>query len=572
MLSYIDFGKVLVLGLGLAATVEAQRYEQDQFAPPDAYLPGERLPYFGSENPWDRRFFETEKPPRVGQPQFLRLVEGRVPEAMALCRERLAVNPLDVESHFVLALAHGLLSEDAAMEAALAQALALGLPPERVLRSLGPLTEPLRRSAVFQRLAAESSGLLHGPMLGAVTPTSARFWVRTRAASTLEVRVSSRGDFLRPDAVGVGQSREASDHVGVVEVTGLKPRTRYRYQLYIDGRPTPRPGEWEFSTFPASDASDPIRIAFGGCARYWPDHELVWDTIRIRRPDAFMILGDNVYLDIPDRTGPFHDYTYDQRQARPEFRRLVAGVPVYAIWDDHDAGIDDIFLGPYPDKPRWKVDHLELFQRNWNNPTQGAAPERPGVWHSFRAGPVECFLLDGRYYRENFLQPRPTMLGPVQKQWLFRALRESTAPFKLLVSPVAWADDAKVDKGPSGEKLYNRDSWYGYREEREEVFNFITEQRIGGVILISSDRHRNDVRLHRRERGYPMIEVTSGWLTNSVGAGRSGETVFDYTAGPAFGMFSVDAGASELVGRLEIINLRGESVFRRDLKLSELQP
>jgi alkaline phosphatase D len=285
-----------------------------------------------------------------------------------------------------------------------------------------------------------------------------------------------------------------------------------------------------------------------------------------------MILGDNVYLDIPDRTGPFHDYTYDQRQARPEFRRLVAGVPVYAIWDDHDAGIDDIFLGPYTNKPRWKVDHLELFQRNWNNPSYGAAPDHPGVWHSFRAGPVECFLLDGRYYRENFLQPRPSMLGPVQKQWLLRALRESTARFKLLVSPVAWADDAKVDKGPKGEKLYNRDSWYGYREEREEIFNFITAQKISGVILISSDRHRNDVRLHRRERGYAMIEVTSGWLTNSVGAGRSGDTLFDYTSGPAFGMFSVDEQPADPVGRLEIVNLRGESVFQRDLKLSELQP
>lgn len=559
------------MNLALAATLAAQRYEQDQFAPPEAFLPGEKLPYFGSENPWNRRFFETEKPPRVGQPQFLHLVEGRIAEAMALCRERLAADPLELESHFILALAQGLRGDDPAMETSLATALSLGLPPERLLLPLGHVTEPLQRSAIVRRLAAESSGLLHGPMLGAVTPGGARFWVRTRGESAVEVRVSARGNFAQPDAAGSQRTRKGGDHVGVVEVNGLKPATRYRYQVYVDGRATPRSEHWEFTTFPSVETKTPVRIAFGGCARYWPDHEQIWDTIRLRRANAFMILGDNVYLDIPERTGPFHDYTYHQRQSRPEFRRLVAGVPVYAIWDDHDAGIDDVFLGPYPEKPLWKVDHLELFQRNWNNPPAEATPERPGVWHSFRTGPVECFLLDGRYYRENFLLPSPSMLGPVQKAWLLRALRASTAPFKLLVSPVAWADDAKVDTGPGGEKLYNRDSWYGYRAEREEIFNFITEQRITGVILISSDRHRNDVRLHRRTRGYPMIEVTSGWLTNSVGAGRSGETIFEYTTGPAFGMFSADAGPADPVGRLEIVNIRGEPVFQREIKLSELQ-
>jgi alkaline phosphatase D len=568
--SRLGFLPLLAAGLALAGSAAAQRYEQDQFAPPEAFRPGEKLPYFGSENPWNRRFFETEKPPRVGQPQFLHLVEGRVAEAIALCRERLAADPLEIESHFILALAHGLKGEDEAMEAALTTALSLGLPPERVLLSLGAATEPLRRSPTFRRLSAESSGLLHGPMLGAVTPVGARFWVRTRAASAIEVRVSAKGDFVRPDATAAGRTSAEGDPVGVVEVTGLKPGTRYRYQVLIDGRAAPRPIDWEFTTYPEAAAKAPVRLAFGGCARYWPDHERMWDTIRLRRPDAFMILGDNVYLDIPDRTGPFHDYTYHQRQSRPEFRRLVAGVPVYAIWDDHDAGIDDVFLGPFTDRPVWKVDHLELFHRNWNNPSRGAAPEHPGVWHSFRAGPVECFLLDGRYYRENFLLPAPSMLGPVQKAWLLRALRESTAPFKLLVSPVAWADDAKVDKGPGGEKLYNRDGWYGYRAEREEILDFIAAQRIGGVMLLSSDRHRNDVRLHRRPRGYPILEVTSGWLTNSVGAGRSGETVFEYTAGPAFGMFTVDPVRSDPVGRLEIVTIRGEPVFQREIKLSEL--
>jgi alkaline phosphatase D len=162
------------------------------------------------------------------------------------------------------------------------------------------------------------------------------------------------------------------------------------------------------------------------------------------------------------------------------------------------------------------------------------------------------------------------MLGPVQKAWLLSALQKSTAPFKLLVSPVAWADDAKLDTGPTGEKLYTRDTWYGYRAEREEIFDFIAAKKIPGVILISSDRHRNDVRLHRRARGYPLLEIESGWLTNSVGTGRSGETLFEYLTGPAFGFFTATPGPDPLAV-VEIVTINGESVFRRELKASELR-
>ena len=97
-------------------------------------------------------------------------------------------------------------------------------------------------------------------------------------------------------------------------------------------------------------------------------------------PQAFLTLGDNVYIDLPEEAGPFHDYSYYCRQSRPEFRRLAASTPIYAIWDDHDAGTDDIFLGPYLDKPAWKPSLFRLFRRNWNNPSYGTEPKSPGVW------------------------------------------------------------------------------------------------------------------------------------------------------------------------------------------------
>ncbi len=553
----------------LAPVLHADRGSQPQYAPPEAWLPGEKLPYFGSENPWDRRFF-TAKPPRHGQPQYLLLLEGRVAEAAAVCEERLAENAAEVESLFVLALVRGQQGNLAEADRLLARAVLAGLPPDRLLADRSGFMRKLRETPAWQRVARESSGLIHGPMLGAVTPASASFWVRTLAETDVEVRVSARGDFENPDGRATGRTSAAADFTGVVAVTDLKPATTYTYQLRLAGRPLPRAPEWEFQTYPADDARQVVRIAFGGCAMFNPPHERIWDTIRLRRPNAFMILGDNVYIDLPEAIGPLHDYTYHQRQSRPEFRRLTAGAPTYAIWDDHDAGIDDVFLGPSPDKPAWKVEHLELFRRNWNNPATGAPPRWPGLWHRFRAGPVECFLLDGRYYRENFLLPRPSMLGPVQKAWLLDALKRSTAPFKLLVSPVAWADDAKIEKMPSGEEIRAKDIWSGFHEERDEIYDFLAANNISGVILISSDRHRNDVRINRRAHGYPLWEFESGWLTNPAGREGSGQPVFQYTDGPAFGVVTVDPAAADPTATVEIINLAGEPLFRRELKLSEL--
>ena len=103
------------------------------------------------------------------------------------------------------------------------------------------------------------------------------------------------------------------------------------------------------------------------------------------------MLGDNVYLDVPETPGAFHQYTYYRRQSRPEFRRLTSSVATYAIWDDHDAGMDDIWMGPYADRPDWKRPNLDFFLQNWNNPSAGSDGV-PGLWFSFTLGDVEFFL------------------------------------------------------------------------------------------------------------------------------------------------------------------------------------
>jgi alkaline phosphatase D len=540
-------------------------------APPEAYLPGDPLPYFGSEDAWDRRAFKRPHNPnegaRIGQAIILDLIEGRRADALASAREWVDRDPAEGESRFglILALAQGGQFADAERE--MNVLLDLGFPPERFLAGPRGLVKPLRQLETYKRrIAGKTHGLVHGPMLGALAPDRMRVWVRTETEADVEVRVAEAWNLTHPVASARSRARAAEDYTAVLEVTGLKAGTEYSYRILIGGAEVPRWSEWKFRT-PARPASaERVRISFGACAHYTPVNERVWDAIRLRRPDAFLTLGDNVYIDLAGEVNGLHDYTYYCRQSRPEWRRLAGSTPIYAIWDDHDVAIDDVFMGPYVDNPSWKLGHFRVFRRNWNNPAYGAEPEWPATWFNFTLGPVEVFMLDGRFYRENWARPAASMLGPVQKRWLLDALRTSKAKFKLLASPVPWADDAKTATAGG----VASDTWAGHRAEREEIFDLIARERIHGVILLSGDRHRTDVRLIRRPGAYDLYEIESGRLTNANFHPPHGETVFVYTDMQTFSTLTFENAGGEPVARMEIVNIEGNTVWQRDVKLSEL--
>ena len=249
-----------------------------------------------------------------------------------------------------------------------------------------------------------------------------------------------------------------------------------------------------FVTFPQTGKPARFAVAFGGGAGYAPESERMWDTIRGCEPAALLLLGDNVYIDQPTELLCQH-YCYYRRQTRPEWRRLVAATPTYAIYDDHDFGTDDCIPGPEIESPPWKRVAWNVFRQNWGNPAYGGGESQPGCWFDFYLGDVHFILLDGRYYRD---PPGGSMLGPVQKKWLLDTLRNSRGTFKVLASPVPWSQ---------GVKPGSKDPWDGFPAEREEIFALIESQRIDGVFLISADRHRTDLRQTERPGGYDLFDL-----------------------------------------------------------------
>jgi alkaline phosphatase D len=149
---------------------------------------------------------------------------------------------------------------------------------------------------------------------------------------------------------------------------------------------------------------------------------------------------------------------------------------------------------------------LQVFRNYWANPAFGI-DGTPGVFFRHSHGGVDFFLLDGRYYRDPNVAPdgpQKTMLGAGQKAWLKSELAASRAPFKILASGSGWS---KGD-GPQG------DTWAAFLHERDELFDFIRDHGIGGVVLLSGDTHAGELNcMQWSERGgYDLYDLVSSPL------------------------------------------------------------
>ncbi len=492
------------------------------------------------------------------------IAEGKPNEAVKAAKAKLLEMPGDLETLYSLAVAYSVLKQtDKAMEY-VKQAVDAGLPFARFHAGPRNLLAPLTKSKAFRDFAAgHPVGLIHGPMLGAMTDTSVKVWVRCATEMPVQVIASTGADTSSAVKSPLVKAQASRDFTAVAELTGLKADTTYHYQLIIDGKPVKIDPAPTFRTFPIKGSKTKFQVIFGGGAGYTPQYERMWNTLDKHRPLAYLAMGDNVYIDRP--TSPeTQKYCYYRRQSRPEYRRFVSRTPVFSIWDDHDFGKNDCIGSAGIDDIPWKVPVWNVFKNNFVNPFYGGGDKQPGVWYDFAINGVHFIMLDCRYYRTSPKLPSPTMLGPVQKKWLFETLKASKASgatFTVLASSVPWA---KGTKGGS------KDTWDGFPEEREEIFSFIGKNHIEGVFLISADRHRSDAYKTERPGAYPLYEASSSKLTNVHTHRLIKTALFGYNAKCSFGLLSFDATAPDPKLTYDIYNIDDEKIHTLKVKRSEL--
>jgi alkaline phosphatase D len=409
--------------------------------------------------------------------------------------------------------------------------------------------------------------VLQGPMLGAVTPTSIQVWVRVSDEFLVVIEISESPRFEKSTATQPVRVQLADDLAVTVSVSNLKPGTGYFYRVLLDGKRggySPDVPVHHFATAPEPGSPVVFSVATGSCARYAVDpDQVIWRAVDSANPDLFAWLGDNIYGDSAQTTTLNAEYQR-QRGARL-YQSIAPRIPQLAIWDDHDFGINNgDRTNPFKDKA------LKSFRKYWANPAYGL-DGTPGVFFEYQYGGVDFFFLDVRYYRDPNAAPDgegKTMLGAAQKRWLKARLKASNAPFKVLLSGSGWS----VAKGPGD------DSWAAFLTERNELFNYVRDEGISGVVLVSGDTHVAELNAipWSDKGGYDYYDLTSSPLAQETSDSfleRRPETRIRqvYFGSVNFGLLRFDMRSTDPLLEYNVINYRGDAVWEPlRLRASEL--
>lgn len=398
---------------------------------------------------------------------------------------------------------------------------------------------------VLDCLGCFDAPLTHGPIVGATGPDRAQIWLRTDATRRVALRIATSPDALVEAApVAIGYPAAEDDFALALSVVGLSPDTRWYYDLELEGA---RYGPWSFATSRAAEAVGVTRLGFGSCSK--EEDQPIWDTILAYAPDLWIFVGDNHYANSDD-LGTLRTY-YRHAHAVPQRAALMAGTPTLATWDDHD------YVGNNTDGSEPGRDTaLRAFREYWANGSYGT-DEIPGVFSAQSWGDLQIVLLDDRYYRGL----DDSILGDAQEQWLYDELLGADATFRFLITGSQWTTQGTDD------------SWGVYPEAQARVLQYIADNAISGVVLLSGDIHRSELRLlPGASGGYDLPELTSSPLANSTATCKhESEEIDCYDDGNSFVLVDVDTSLSDPELTARIVAEDGAIVASWTIARSELE-
>ena len=357
-----------------------------------------------------------------------------------------------------------------------------------------------------------------------------------------------------------------------IELNALDFNTTYNYKIFLDGKLISLPFETQFTTKdlweyrkPAPDFS----FLTGSCAYFnepqydrpgkpYGGDSSIFETMA-NTPAAFHVwLGDNWYAREVDFSSAWGlNYRASHDRAQPVLQKLMAKMPQYAIWDDHDYGPNDAGASYI-----FKNESRQIFKNYWANPSYGE--DGKGIYTKLSYSDVDFFLTDDRFFRSEEELPdsidgKPNKekhyFGPKQMEWLTNALLFSKATFKIIVT---------------GSQVINPmnkyESMKHYPYEYNQLLQFIDNSKINGVVFLTGDRHHSEVIKLPRENTYPLIDITVSPYTSGVSKVKDEELNNPFrepntlVEAQNFARISVAGKKKERELKVEFIGTKGEKL------------
>lgn len=309
------------------------------------------------------------------------------------------------------------------------------------------------------------------------------------------------------------------------------------------------------------------KICFGSCSREWKD-EPILNTIVSEKPDIFIYLGDNVYIDSEKKRD--FERKYFKLCEKSSFQNLIQSCRVLATWDDHDYGKNDGGK-EYPQKAMSK----DFFMKFWGEENNAERKAHEGIYTSYYFGNdsqrVQIILLDCRTFRDKLItdtngnyatqnDPDMTMLGEEQWTWLENELQKP-AKVRIIGSSTQFA------------RSYNGyETWANFPLEQQKMLAIIKRTQAKGLFFISGDVHLAELSKIENSPTYPIYDFTSSGLTefqneDIPNTDRIGNSIYD---SPNFGIITINWHPPVKI-QFTIGSISGSKFLNYTLYLSDLQ-
>ena len=322
-----------------------------------------------------------------------------------------------------------------------------------------------------------SGGFVTALWCGALKSNSVRFKARIdHASTTVRMHLSTHPDLTDAFISGYQTANSTNHYIIDLTAVSLQPNTQYYYGVESNGTldmshigrfKTPGNGPYSFS------------FAFASCAATDSNHE-VFEAIDNAQPLFFMHLGDMHYRDFAENNTNPYRYGYSQIFASPRQAQLYRSRAIVYVWDDHDYGPNDSDAT----SPSREAARIVYRQYVPSYPLPAGSGDA-AIYQAFTIGRVRFILTDLRSERSPKLDTDnagKSMMGAEQKAW-FKAelLAAKAAGYPLIV----WASSGPwIDAKTAG-----ADTWGGYSTERKELANFMRNNDIPQLLIVSGDAH-----------------------------------------------------------------------------------
>jgi hypothetical protein len=294
------------------------------------------------------------------------------------------------------------------------------------------------------------SRILLGPIVGHTDHESSTIWIRVRPnPSNYTLRVHGHREIIPFVSTEITQIEFGT---AIAKVHGLRPERRYHYQVFHRGRAM-RGARGSFRTMPPPGSQASVSFVTVSCsdANKIGGWQLLEEYNESFEPHFLLMIGDQVYMDADLETSVWEQHLnsrpeirrkamveiYQRHWGREPVRTIMANVPTYMMWDDHDirdgwgswAGDSPTMQAKYPRGVAIAAQYSHYFDDArdiyWHfqmvhNPAPLFGPltppitgERRAMPFAIRCGRLGLLVLDSRGERDVF-RPLYPILGDGQ--------------------------------------------------------------------------------------------------------------------------------------------------------------